>query len=292
MRLPNKYGTITKLSGKRRKPYIVKEGLTGERNIIGYASTREEGLIILARYNQIPWDLNTQKLKLKDVYELWIEKKSIKLPNSNITNFKSAYNKYCFHLSETHYKDIKAYHMQDCIEKCDKGYATQSHIKRVFTNLDKLALELDISTNFYSKLIVIDSATPKEKTPFTEEEVQKLWDNLDIPYVDTILILLYTSFRISELLKMKIEKIDLENLTFTGGVKTKAGKDRIVPIHTKIVPFIKKYYNANNELLFNIKYSQYRNYWNKIMFRLNMKHTPHECRHTFRTYLDNKKSRK
>ena len=32
--------------------------------------------------------------------------------------------------------------------------------------------------------------------------------------------------------------------------------------------------------------SQYYIFWNEMMEKLEMKHTPHECRHTFRTKLD------
>ena len=54
MKNPNGYGTVTKLSGNRRKPYIVKEGISGRQKPIGYAATREEGLIMLANYNNDP----------------------------------------------------------------------------------------------------------------------------------------------------------------------------------------------------------------------------------------------
>lgn len=36
------------------------------------------------------------------------------------------------------------------------------------------------------------------------------------------------------MLNLKVYDVDLCNDTMTGGVKTKAGKNRIVPIHTKI----------------------------------------------------------
>ena len=48
MKLPNGYGSISKLSGNRRKPYIVRKSKpTGGSAVIGYAATREEGLAML-----------------------------------------------------------------------------------------------------------------------------------------------------------------------------------------------------------------------------------------------------
>ena len=37
---------------------------------------------------------------------------------------------------------------------------------------------------------------------------------------------------------------------------------------------------------------QYYQFWNEIMKRFNMEHTPHECRHTFRSRLDSANANK
>ena len=36
MKNPNGYGTVTKLSGNRRRPFVIREGKTGKQKIIGY----------------------------------------------------------------------------------------------------------------------------------------------------------------------------------------------------------------------------------------------------------------
>ena len=59
MRNPNGYGTVAKLSGNRRRPYIIKKTAGWKNNgqpifvIVGYAATREEGNILLAEYNRL-----------------------------------------------------------------------------------------------------------------------------------------------------------------------------------------------------------------------------------------------
>ena len=73
-----------------------------------------------------------------------------------------------------------------------------------------------------------------------------------------------------------------------GGLKTKSGKDRIVPIHSSIFQIVEKRVEQGNKQLFgDLSKSQYYIYWNAVMKKLNTEHTPHECRHTFRTMLDN-----
>ena len=290
-RNPNRYGTVTKLSGTRRRPWIVKEGKTGQQKIIGYAATREEAMILLASYNQNPWDIEADKITFKQLYELWLEKRAPKLGASNQSSLKSAY-KYCSSLYQEKYRSIKAYQMQDCIDSCGRGYATQGTIKNLFGHLDRFAMELDIVSKCYSDLLKSDSIPETTRKIFTDDEVARCWDNINLPWVDSVIVLLYSGFRISEMLALKTANIDMDNLTMTGGVKTDAGKNRIVPIHSKIVNIIKYHYqNSQSGYLFENKSKKvstvlYRLYWHDIMEKLQMKHTPHECRHTFRSRLD------
>ena len=291
MKNPNHYGTVTKLSGNRRRPFIIKEGNTGKQKIIGYAATREEGLILLAQYNNNAWDIEADKITLQQLYNLWLEKRAIKLGTSNQNLLKAAY-KHCISLSDMQYKKIKSYHMQDCIDNCGLSYSMQSAIKNLFGHLDRFAMELDIISKCYSSLLTSAPIPETAKQIFTDEEVNRLWQNQNIDYVDSILFLLYTGFRISEMFDLKIENIDIKNQTMIGGIKTDAGKNRIVPIHSKIFHIVQnRLKHSKSGYLFEcndkkLKSSCYRRSWANIMKILEMKHTPHECRHTFRSRLD------
>ena len=86
MKLPNGYGSVVKLSGKRRKPWMVrkttgyridpvKEKKVNEYIIIGYAATKTEGLQMLADYNRNPYDTQAAKMTFDEVYEEWSKKK-------------------------------------------------------------------------------------------------------------------------------------------------------------------------------------------------------------------------
>ena len=104
-------------------------------------------------------------------------------------------------------------------------------------------------------------------------------------------ILLYSGWRISEFLNLKPEDIDLKEGTMKGGTKTKAGKNRIVPIHPKIRPLIERRLAEGGPRLISYNgkvcnQTQYRIFWADIMKALKLNHTPHECRHTFETKLD------
>lgn len=291
LKLPNRYGSISKLSGNRRRPYVIRKSKEGGGfTIVGYAATREEGLALLAQYNANPWDIDRAKLTLQQLYDLWLEKKAPKLGQSNRASLTSAF-KHCSALLNRPYKEIRAYEMQDTIDGCGRGYSTQGAIKNLWTHLDKFALEMDIITRQYSDLLTSTATPPTSRTVFTPGEVQTLWQHAGEPWVDTVLIFVYSGWRISELLALTPEDVDLEAGTMKGGTKTAAGKNRVVPIHSKIRPLVEARLAEAGPRLISyqgnpVPVTTYRLFWRDIMKRLKMSHVPHECRHTFETRLD------
>ena len=290
MKNPNGYGTVTKLSGNRRKPWIVKEGISGRQKPIGYTATKEEGMILLAQYNNDPWDIEADKITLQELFDLWEEKRAVKLGTSNRSSLKSAY-KHCSKLGKVKYKQIKSYQMQDCIDSCGCGYSTQGAIKNLWGHLDRFAFECDIIDKMYSQLTTAPPVPETSKKPFTDQEVESLWKIKDQPYVSSVLIFLYTGFRLNELLGMKTDQVNLEDQTFKGGSKSTSGKNRVIPIHPRILPLVEELVSEGNPYLISFHgkrfvQSVYYNYWNPIMKQIGVNHTPHEARHTFRSRLD------
>jgi len=105
-----------------------------------------------------------------------------------------------------------------------------------------------------------------------------------------ILVQCYTGMRPTEMLIVKKSDVRLEEHYFTGGIKTKAGKNRIIPIHPKIEPIIREAMSDGmSGTLFHVNgceciYQTYNKYFKKKF----KEYTPHECRHTFITFCDGK----
>ena len=75
-RNPNGYGSVTKLKGNRSRPYVIKvttydEDGHGRQVPVDYAATREEANIILARYNDNPWNIDRNRVTLAELYKRW-----------------------------------------------------------------------------------------------------------------------------------------------------------------------------------------------------------------------------
>ena len=291
MKNPNGYGTVTKLSGNRRRPFIVKEGVSGKQKIIGYAATREEGLILLADYNHRPWNPTFGQYTFRQLYTEWLHARSAKLGTASRAALNSAYH-HCTTLEHHRYRDIKPYQMQYCIDTCGRGYATQGAIRNLFRHLDRYAKELDIIDKSAAELLTVAPTPPTTRTVFTDEELARIHRHAALPWADSLLFLLYTGFRISEMLHLRTADIDLKLGIMVGGTKTDAGRRRTVPIHPQIMPIVTQRCEISESgYLFEyhgkqISSTQYRRLWNPLMETLSMSHTPHECRHTFRSRLD------
>jgi integrase len=132
----------------------------------------------------------------------------------------------------------------------------KNKIKSVFDLMFNYALEYEIVDRNCSRSFNLSGEVVKEiKTvkrghiAFSDEEMKLLWDNVDSKYgVDILLIQCYSGWRPQELGLLKLENIDLENLVFKGGMKTEAGIDRTVPIHSRIRPLVQRKYEEAKEL--------------------------------------------
>lgn len=301
MRNPNGYGSVYKLSGKRRKPFVARKTIgwddTGKQlyRTIGYYEKRQDALTALADFNTSPYSIDVSTITFSEVFEKWKVNKFEGISQSGINGYNASF-KLSSSLHDIKFVDIKTMHLQDVIANCDKGYGTLRKIKSLFNQLFKYAMENDIVSKDYSDYIDIGKNTEgSSRIPFTNVEIRRLFEiEPTLPFVDTILIMIYTGLRIGELLLIKSDDVDLENRTIKGGIKTDAGKDRIVPINHKIFDMVaKRKLNGYEYLITNFKNEKmlYDNYYREkflpIMEQLGMSHKPHDARHTFATLMNN-----
>lgn len=308
MKLPNGFGSVHKLPGNRRNPWRARKtngwdvnpetGACKQQYVtIGYYPTQKEALQALAKYNANPYDLSASTITFEEVYAKWSEEHFKSIGASTQRGWKSAFS-YCRPLYQMHMKDIRVNHLEQIIKNADVGNNTKRRMKSLFNLMYKYAMKHEIVDKNYAQLC--DSVKkPKPeivRIPFSDPEIQKLWDNIQIPFADMVLIGIYTGFRPQELAILQIDDIDLDQWTITGGLKTDAGKNRLVPIHPRIRKLVQKNYDQakrmHSDYLFNdeggqrgtfLTYGKYSRRFSKVMNRLNMNHKPHDTRHSFIT---------
>lgn len=296
MRLPNGYGSVYKMSGNYRKPYRVqitvgRDEETGTliRKSLGYYRTKKEALEALAAYNADPYNLTAEKLTFAQIYERWSESYLPKLSASAQRNYIAAY-KHCAPLHDFPMANIRLFQLQTLIDTCGLNYAPRNLMKLLCNALFSYAIRYDVVKENPVQYIDLGAKEEKEAIhkPFTPEELDTLWDHLDVPWVDTILILCYTGMRYGELLKMRTEDVHLEERYMVGGSKTDAGKNRIIPIHHRILPLVERYYTRDREnLLPKMNESTYNKHFKKAIESAGLPpHLTHDCRHTFASRMD------
>lgn len=305
---PNGYGSVVKLSGKRRKPFEVRVNTRMDEryypvyDVLGRFSAREDALIALAEYNKNPYSISDREMTFSQLYEKFYrykyEHSGKTYSKSSMNCTRSAYN-HCSALYDLTYSKLRADDFRGILGQNNSSgkplsHALQEHIKNLFTQMDRYAMQNDVIKKgyaSYASITVAEDDTPG--VPFTAEELQILWHNKDVPWVDSILIYIYSGWRVSELILMPAENIDLTERTFKGGLKTAAGKNRIVPIHSKIYDFVCYRLKINDGILFAtgsqpITTGAYTNLFKKTLKSIGILtyHTPHDCRHTFTSLLD------
>lgn len=299
MKNPNNFGSVYKMKDKpRRRPWRIVKTVTElggvtKRKTIGYARTKAEGLELLAKYNTNPYNLNTTKMTFNEVLKKWQLQHFEKLEPRTATQYKSI----CLHfepIKDIPMLELNTMQLQELFNSLELSTASKRQLKAVLSQIYKYALKMDIVIKDCSEFIELGKKQAViERKVFTNEEILKLWKYKELEFVDTILIMIYTGLRIGELLTIENKNIDLENRTIKGGIKTDAGKNRIIPINMEILPLIKNRMRADKTHLITgmrgkkMAYQRYHMIFTDLMEKLSMNHTIHDCRHTFASLLSN-----
>lgn len=182
MRNPNGYGSVVKLSGNRRKPYMARI-TTGWRDngqpiyvALDYFARREDALICLAQYNDAQLSVDYRNLTLAQLYAKLKEIEFPRMGESLQRSLAAAYH-YTEHLDNVRYRSIRKHQMQTCIDTCGKSQSTQTNIRNLFWHLDRLAFDLDIISKRYSETLTVTSTATKDRQIFTDAEVKLLWQH-------------------------------------------------------------------------------------------------------------------
>ena len=304
-RRPNGSGTVVKLSGKRKNPFQVRTNTRIDLNgypiydVIGCYPDRVSAEIALAEYNKTPYDPKDRKKLFSEVFASWYQWK-YKVPHTNAGKTSSqncmiaAYKK-CPSLHNMTMWDIRPQDMQDILDQTELSHAMLEHIRNLFRQMYKYAVQYElVAKDFsqYTKITKEDDDT--QGVPFTRDDLRMLWKHKDTPFVDTILMYCYSGFRINELARMPLEDISLDEQTFTGGLKNRYSRHRTVPIHSAIYEMVKCRLDGDfKSLIYHdgskpISEQRYREFFNAALQScgIQTEHTPHDCRHTFNMLLD------
>ena len=180
--------------------------------------------------------------------------------------------------------------------------SSMQKIRCVMTQCYKYACANRIYDQNIASYVKIPKDAPEGKArSFTEEEIQTVLDKWETtPGGDAILLLMYTGFRVSEFLQLTADNYNKDSNTLTGGIKTDAGRNRVVPVHPRIQPVVEALLRRGGDTIYCKPNGRaYTSNW----FRTSVWHpaiehmglpdelTPHCARHTFATRLSSVNAR-
>lgn len=299
MKNGNGNGSVYKANGKRRKPWIVRVTIgystTGKqvRKIIGSYETKREGQEVLLEYLKNPSLFS--KITFGEVRKLWwdnyIKKVSIKTTiQTHIYRMRTFDS-----LENIPIVDLKLFQLQELFDNMTTSFSFKRGCKSILNMIFDFALKNDfIKSNKVQFIEIGKKEKVLERKIFTKEEIEVLWQNVEMPYVYIILILIYTGMRIGELTNLKNEDINLKENTLQVRVSKTSNGIRMIPISSKIITLFSE--NTKDDQVYFVKgdtteqlsYSTFKPRFNKLLQKLGIeKHTIHDTRHTFATLMNN-----
>lgn len=301
MRKPNGYGSIKRLSGNRRRPFVFVVSDAGRQRPVEYFATQIEAEIFAADYNKLHHNtsLADHRLTFEELYHRWLSRHIADTDPSD--SALASYSNSFKHLSCLQYEpfqNLKYMDYQrvlDGMRKSGLSYSSLKKVRSLVSLLEKYANKIELTNKSYAPLLSIGkNKAIRPHKPFSRQKINRLWQHVGEPGVDTVLILLYTGMRVGEMLHLQKSDVNLRQgyIRITRS-KTVSGI-RTIPIHHRVLPLISKRMKFLGSNLITdsegkpYNYSLYCILWREVMHSINADgHTTHDCRHTVATLLDN-----
>lgn len=205
------------------------------------------------------------------------------------------------HLKKLHYLKIDQITLrmiQDVFDEDGSNHSTQVHMKTICTKVFRYAVVnqyIERNDDYTSYIRIAKYEESDMHRPYTINEILALKKS-GTPEAHIMLIFIYTGVRINELLNINRDNIHIDEKCDDDGTerlisymitgsKTKAGKNRIVPIHDDIKQFVIDELLKPEKRLVDVTYTNFttRTVLIKVNELLNTHHTMHDTRKTFAT---------
>lgn len=286
------------------KPVLVDGEIVMRRIAKGGFRTKTEALLAAPTLTKRVRD-DRSKITFVQLYNEWLERHRGRVSKGTLGCYTAAFK----HFRAIHtatFCDLVTADWQGCVDDCTAGKRTRQNMKALGTLMYGYAQEQDITQKDFATHIYIGNLDQTSRCAFERSELDillraALAGNISASY---IVCGCYTGFRPSALFALKKTDYSPEDRTLKGGIKTDAGRDRLVPVCPKIQPLIDKLLKSDSEWIFpNPKGGQLNaddfrtDYFYPCLSDLGIqpapdkdkgitpKYTPYSWRHTFFTML-------
>ena len=241
-----------------------------------------------------------KKLTMQQIYDAWLPTHENRVSASTMNCYKAAW-KHFAPLRFIPFADIDVDALQECLDDCPNGKRTKENMKALAGLLMKYAIPRHQTDMNYAEFLHTGNDAKGTRPAFTKAQVEAIRAQIGItPHAEDVYCLIYTGFRPAEL--FALTKSDYSAGILYGGIKTEAGKNRAVPVSSKILPIIESRIRTKSEYLFpkndgsQMSVNYFRdNYFYAVLAAAGIQpiptpdnpayYVPYSCRHTFANLL-------
>ena len=299
----NGTGSVYKRKDLKRRPWVaaapaelMRDDTAGkvltQQMIIGRFATAQEAKDALDEYRRNP--TTKYNITLDELHSEWQEIAYRSISKQTKDNYDACWQKLS-PLYTSRFRDLRTAQLQAVIDTYGSmSHSTLSKIKALLTQLYDYAMQNDIVTRNYAKFLVLPKQTKTKKDCFSDLELERIRQAAGtIPFADVILMMCYTGFRISEFLELTPFSYDPALNALRGGKKTDAGRDRVVPVHHAIKPYLAAWMAKGGKTIictdtgesYTTDMFRRRCYYPALEAIGIRRLSPHATRHTFATRL-------
>ena len=296
----NGQGTILKLNNGKYKAivtlgyYLDEEGTLHRRTASKTFVKRSDAV------SSIP-ALKTQNkaektnVTFQQLYDRWLP--THRAGKDTMNCYKAAF-KYFKPLYPMKLSDIEIDDIQECLDDCPHGKRTKQNMKALAGLMYKYAIPRQLAGLNLAEYLKVDGDSAARRSSFNDVQIEKIKKACGIvPHAEVIYCMIYLGFRPSEFLALTpADLYGKEDIMYVvGGAKTDAGKNRTVPVSSKIRPYIESVLKDNPQDLKVFTNTVFYPTLEKIGIenpiveiaggKTRHKYTPHSCRHTFATLM-------
>lgn len=287
-RRENGTGSISKLSGRRKKPWVArKNGVS-----IGTFATRTEAQKALDRLVDVPVN-DLYNMTFQDVFKRWKAEHERKISKKSMKDYDWLYG-CCRELHGMTMRKILRSDYQAVIIRMElegKSKGSCQKMRVLLGQLGRWAMEEGITLNNPAEGLNTVAQQKAVRETFMEAEIEAIKKS-SLPAAEVALILIACGCRPGELFKVPLR--DCFDDHFIGGSKTQAGKNRVIPIGPDGVEAYRRMRDrataAGGRLLIdgyegNKVYANYaKREWKELVEEIGRPGVvPYSCRHTFIT---------
>lgn len=285
----NGEGTVYKLpSGKYRAMvtlnyYIDANGALKRNTATGTFVKKADAVAALVHLKEQGAARKPKDLTLRELYDQYTSgKEYARLSRSQQDKLHYAWRRF----KPLEFRGITTLTVDDIQTTIDNAVSTYypaRDMKVCLSHLYQLAIRKELVSYNKTEYIDLPEAPKAKRECWTKDEVNAMWKDYESnPFTGYMLIMCYAGLRYGEVSTILLENIHLEQDYMIGGIKTEAGIDREIPIHSRIKPIIETFMSERKVKLMEMKEDRfYESYWAMVARTGIRELPPQTCRHYY-----------